>query len=45
VFRELAAQTTLPWREFDITDNNVGRVAEEMADWLEQTGGLWMADD
>jgi hypothetical protein len=45
VSRELAAQTTLPWREFDIADNNVGRVAEEMADWLEQTGGMWMADD
>lgn len=44
LFRRLVGETTLPRREFDITDNDVGRVAGEVADWLEETGGLWMAD-
>ena len=44
VFRQLVDRTTLPWREFDITDNDIGRVAEEVVDRLEQTGGLWMTD-
>jgi hypothetical protein len=34
----------LPWRQFDISDGNAGRVVEEIADWMEETGGLWMKD-
>jgi hypothetical protein len=25
----------------DISDNNVARACERIADWLESTGGLW----
>lgn len=44
LFRRLAAESSLPWREFDITDNDVHRVAGDVADWLEETGGLWMSN-
>jgi len=27
--------------EIDISDNDVCRVCETIADWLEETGGLW----
>jgi len=42
LFRRLAAESTLPWREFDITDGDVAHAADQVADWLEQSGGLWM---
>jgi hypothetical protein len=42
LFRRLVAASGLPWREFDVTNGDLSRIAEEVADWLEQTGGLWM---
>lgn len=39
--RELVAESVLPMLEVDVSDNDVGRVANQVADWLEQTGGLW----
>jgi hypothetical protein len=45
LLRQLVARTTLPWRGFDITDNDIRRVADEVADWLEQADGLWIAYD
>jgi hypothetical protein len=42
LFRRLAAESTLPWREFDVTDGDVAHAADQVADWLEQSGGLWM---
>jgi hypothetical protein len=26
----------------DISDNDIPRAVEKIADWLESTGGLWM---
>jgi hypothetical protein len=40
VIREIAAGSILPWREFDVSDNDIGRVCDEVADWLAATGGL-----
>jgi hypothetical protein len=40
-YRKLIDQSILPAREFDISDNKIKRVIEEIADWLESTGGLW----
>ncbi len=39
-FRRLAGASTLPWLELDMSDNNVARAADAVADWMEQTGGL-----
>jgi thymidylate kinase len=44
LFRRLAADSTLPWREFDSTDNDIDRAPGRVADWLEQSGGLSMDD-
>jgi hypothetical protein len=44
LFRRLGEETTLPLSEFDISDRDVYRVAGRIADWLEETGGLWKAD-
>jgi hypothetical protein len=42
LIRRLATRPLLPWAEFDISDNNVPRAADAIADWLEATGGPWM---
>ena len=41
LMRRLAAQSTLPVFELDISDSNVPRAADRIADWLAETGGLW----
>ena len=43
LMRRLSAESLLPWTEIDISDNDVPRAADAIADWLEATGGLWMA--
>ena len=43
LMRTLAAQSTLPVFELDISDSNVPRAADRIADWLAETGGLWAA--
>lgn len=40
-YRKLVNQSILPSKEFDVSDNNINGVNEEIADWLESTGGLW----
>lgn len=40
--RELVAESTLPTFTLDISDNNVANAVERIADWMEQTGGLYM---
>ncbi len=40
LFRELVAQSTLPWLELDVSDGDVAGAADRVADWLEATGGL-----
>ncbi len=42
LMRELVAKSALPTFTLDISDNNVPAAVEKIADWLEQTGGLYM---
>ena len=41
LFRELVHDSILPTLEVDISDDDIPRVTNEIADWLEQTGLLW----
>ncbi len=41
LFRRLASQSRLPLLELDVSDNDVARAADRIADWLESTGGLY----
>ena len=41
LMRRLAGRSILPVLELDISDSDVGRATERIADWLEQTGGLY----
>lgn len=43
-FRTALGRSQLPWREIDMTDNDVPRAADDVADWLAATGGLYMPD-
>jgi hypothetical protein len=40
--RQLVAESILPVFEVDVSDDNVSRAADEIADWMEETGGLYM---
>jgi hypothetical protein len=40
--RTLIDQSTLPTLTVDISDDDVPGAVERIADWLEQTGGLYM---
>ena len=42
LMRRLIGESTLTTLEVDLSDNNVGRAVEQIADWMEQTGGLWL---
>lgn len=42
VMRRLVSESILPTLEVDISDNNIPAAVEKVADWMEQTGGLWM---
>jgi hypothetical protein len=47
LFRRLVGESSLPWLEVDVSDGDVARAADRIADWLEATGGLaapWGAD-
>jgi hypothetical protein len=41
LLRSLMAESILPKLELDISDDNVPRAADSIADWMESTGGLW----
>jgi hypothetical protein len=41
LLRQLVAASALPSLCLDISDNDVPQAAEKIADWLEQTGGLY----
>ena len=41
LMRDLLKQSMLPTLELDVSDSDVGRAAEKVADWMEETGGLW----
>ena len=40
-FHRLITESKLPAFEVDISDDDVVRVADRIADWLDNTGGLW----
>lgn len=44
LMRGLIADSILPMMELDISDSNVPRAADRVADWLEKSGGLYMKD-
>jgi hypothetical protein len=39
---KLVKDSVLPVLKLDISDNKINRAVEEIADWLEQTGGLYL---
>jgi hypothetical protein len=41
LFRKLVSESKLPVLEVNVSDDDVNRVADQIADWLEETGGLW----
>lgn len=42
LMRRLVSESALPRLELDISDNDIPRAVEGIADWMEATGGLWM---
>jgi hypothetical protein len=42
VIKRLVGESLLPRLELDISDNDIPRAVEKIADWMESTGGLWM---
>ncbi len=39
--RKLVSQSILPTLEIDISDGDVARATDRIADWMTETGGLW----
>ncbi|HNH25936.1 MAG TPA: hypothetical protein PLR93_02900 [Anaerolineales bacterium] len=44
MIRKLFNDSILPKIEIDISDNNISAAVEHIADWMESTGGLYMAE-
>ena len=44
LMQRLVGESRLPRLELDISDNDIPRAVESIADWLEATGGLWMEE-
>ena len=42
LIKRLVSESALPKLELDISDNNIAAAVEKIADWLEQTGGLYL---
>jgi hypothetical protein len=40
LMRRLVSESALPRLELDISDNDIARAVEQIADWMEATGGL-----
>jgi hypothetical protein len=43
LMRRLVGESLLPVLTLDVSDSDVGRAADRVADWLEATGGLYMS--
>lgn len=41
LMRRLTGESILPVYELDVSHSDAARAADEIADWLERTGGLW----
>jgi hypothetical protein len=39
--RRLAGESILPVFELDVSDSSIPRTCDRIADWLDETGGLW----
>jgi hypothetical protein len=44
LMRELIGKSILPSLTLDVSDNNIPAAVESIADWLEESGGLYMPD-
>jgi len=44
LMRGLISKSMLPSLTLDISDNNINTSVKRIADWLEQTNGLYMPD-
>jgi hypothetical protein len=42
LMKRLVGESRLPRLELDISDNDIPRAVEKIADWMEASGGLWM---
>ena len=42
MFRAVVRESRLPWLEVDVSDDDVPRATDRIADWLEATGGLYL---
>ncbi|MBM3151973.1 MAG: hypothetical protein FJZ96_07200 [Chloroflexi bacterium] len=42
LMRRLVGESLLPRLDLDISDNNIPGAVEQIADWMESSGGLWM---
>jgi hypothetical protein len=42
IIKKLVAESILPTLELDVSDNNIPMAVEKIADWMEETGGLYM---
>ncbi len=42
LIKRLVGESLLPKLELDISDNDIPRAVEKIADWMESSGGLWM---
>jgi hypothetical protein len=42
LIKRLVNESMLPKLDLDISDNDIPRAVEKIADWMESTGGLWM---
>lgn len=42
LMKRLVGESVLPRLELDISDNDIPRAVESIADWMESTDGLWM---
>ena len=41
LLRRLVSESILPTLALDISDNNIVRAVDRIADWMTETGGLW----
>jgi thymidylate kinase len=42
LFRQLVSESILPTLTIDISDNSIGLATTKIAEWLKETGGLWL---
>jgi hypothetical protein len=43
LFKSLISRSRLPFLELDVSDNDIIKAVDKIADWMEKTGGLYAA--